>query len=1100
MIKILCLNIFLFFFISSCSYEKTKFEISSIFEPTWDFSKTSEITFDKNFVEVKDGKVQLKALDLKRDGDDFDGSRSRGLYVNNNNLVSILDSKNSSRLDLRNILTSRSTHLTGYWKMEGNVLNEVTSNHGQLISSPFNVVDSKVGNYSLQFDGVDDAVILLDEENISPGAEDFTLAMWFKSAVDNNWLYHNYGTNLANAFGIGINGGNVQAIARDVVSNSVTPLTSGYDYNDNEWHHVAFVRKGDLFELYLDGALADSEVNALVGSVDVNGGVPPNFGRISHFNTNYFTGNLDEAGFWKYGLSSKEIATIFENQSLNFISLSPTWTPKWDNIVGYWKMDGNWQDSSGNKRHGAANGSPLFSSTAKVGDWAVGFPANSNLETDNTESVDFTMGLSFSLWIYLEDYFSGYAVQPFNKYNTTADSPFSLYLFGDVNSTASPCPSCRGDLAVIGNSSGSWGVLSGLHQDLPLNQWHHIGFVYSVDLGGQLYVNGKKSGAKYGSGALATNTEKIKFINNTGGGPSGVIIDETSIWNISLDDEEMYLIYNRQKQKYAGHYDSEVIDLGSVTSAWPDLSWSTNLPFGKALIGDSEISGNLQGESLSDYANLSSSFNLGLVANWSFEQISATAGSYNDFMDNSGAGNSLEASLTGIGFESIGVIGKGVALDGVSNRIFADDTNSLDVSEITISIWALTTIDNPFNGYLLDKIYLYTNATDGYGLAVRGNSTPSGTSSVIRFELGTGANHIISSPNLNIKSGVWNHYVASYSRATGSKLYLNGIQIYSDQIDRGEILGNNRILDLGRRSGSTLGYWQGNFDEAAIWNRSLNNTEVQELYRRGANRIKFQVRSCVDSTCECKSFNVSPQGNANDCDGDTIVNALDFDDPHKAKFIGPGGDGTTYYSELFNRNSTNLNFNCGLNTSDSNGNICVNDEISLEGGPKPTRPIIDYTNFPLSAKPLNNRYFQYRAYLEADENLACNGSPCLPELTSVDLNPSGLERYFGAVQEVKPVKAFAYNSIQSIEINADDCVTYQLSPDGINYFYVSSGAWVAVSEASHRSTRLDLENHIVQFSNDRGPGFLHIKAFLQTNTNQTSSCSLRTIEVISVKK
>ena len=64
------------------------------------------------------------------------------------------------------------------------------------------------------------------------------------------------------------------------------------------------------------------------------------------------------------------------------------------------------------------------------------------------------------------------------------------------------------------------------------------------------------------------------------------LIDDLSIWSVWLDSYEIGQIYHRQKQKYAGHFDSEVFDKGSATSIWPDLSWSTELPFGKELVGD----------------------------------------------------------------------------------------------------------------------------------------------------------------------------------------------------------------------------------------------------------------------------------------------------------------------------------------------------------------------------------------------------------------------------------------------------------------------------------------------------------------------------------
>ncbi|MEQ1723145.1 MAG: hypothetical protein ABL930_08200 [Pseudobdellovibrio sp.] len=34
-----------------------------------------------------------------------------------------------------------------------------------------------------------------------------------------------------------------------------------------------------------------------------------------------------------------------------------------------------------------------------------------------------------------------------------------------------------------------------------------------------------------------------------------------------------------------------------------------------------------------------------------------------------------------------------------------------------------------------------------------------------------------------------------------------------------------------------------------MWTRALSATEVEQLYRRGGNRVKFQIRSCLSPTC-----------------------------------------------------------------------------------------------------------------------------------------------------------------------------------------------------------------------------------------------------------
>ena len=54
----------------------------------------------------------------------------------------------------------------------------------------------------------------------------------------------------------------------------------------------------------------------------------------------------------------------------------------------------------------------------------------------------------------------------------------------------------------------------------------------------------------------------------------------------------------------------------------------------------------------------------------------------------------------------------------------------------------------------------------------------------------------------------------------------------------------------------------GAFDEAAVWRRALSAAEVLALYRRGAQRLTFQVRACEDSTCSNNPPFTGPGGDA----------------------------------------------------------------------------------------------------------------------------------------------------------------------------------------------------------------------------------------------
>jgi hypothetical protein len=45
----------------------------------------------------------------------------------------------------------------------------------------------------------------------------------------------------------------------------------------------------------------------------------------------------------------------------------------------------------------------------------------------------------------------------------------------------------------------------------------------------------------------------------------------------------------------------------------------------------------------------------------------------------------------------------------------------------------------------------------------------------------------------------------------------------------------------------------GNIEEPTIWNRTLSQSEISDLYRKGISRLDLNVYSCSDSTCNTKT-------------------------------------------------------------------------------------------------------------------------------------------------------------------------------------------------------------------------------------------------------
>lgn len=115
-------------------------------------------------------------------------------------------------------------------------------------------------------------------------------------------------------------------------------------------------------------------------------------------------------------------------------------------------------------------------------------------------------------------------------------------------------------------------------------------------------------------------------------------------------------------------------------------------------------------------------------------------------------------------------------------------------------------------------------------------------------------------------SASFRHVAATYD-GTNLKLYVSGTEVASTAVAVNITASASDLRIGGNPDHSSPGYWQGVIDEVAIYSRGLGATEVSDLYKRGALRLRFQIRSCDDSSCTGEDF------------------------------VGPFGSTTAYYSE-----------------------------------------------------------------------------------------------------------------------------------------------------------------------------------------------------------
>jgi len=165
-------------------------------------------------------------------------------------------------------------------------------------------------NYSLNFDGDDDYVTIIDppNEDLDFGTNDFSVETWFKttgsSSLDS--MIDKYKTNTEGERGyiLGVYNGNLVTYL-----GSGAPTITGSDVDDDIWHHAVAVRSGDNAYLYLDGLLDNSTSGISSNNASSTGNLY--IGTEGGGSSYIFDGQIDEVKIFNYALTPLQIKTEY---------------------------------------------------------------------------------------------------------------------------------------------------------------------------------------------------------------------------------------------------------------------------------------------------------------------------------------------------------------------------------------------------------------------------------------------------------------------------------------------------------------------------------------------------------------------------------------------------------------------------------------------------------------------------------------------------------------------------------------------------------------------------------------------------------------------
>lgn len=183
------------------------------------------------------------------------------------------------------------------------------------VSSP-EVIPGISGN-ALNFTSNTQSLFQKGYEQMTFGADDFTIEFWFKSTSSGCYFFNkgsitpDGATHNGNWIGLELKNGNLKFAIDDDVNKSEA-AASGSEYMDGQWHHIACIREGKSksLKLYADGKLiAESSDNT--GVIDC---ASENL-VIANVNVNYdnpYRGAMDEFIIHKGAMSAAAVAERYQ--------------------------------------------------------------------------------------------------------------------------------------------------------------------------------------------------------------------------------------------------------------------------------------------------------------------------------------------------------------------------------------------------------------------------------------------------------------------------------------------------------------------------------------------------------------------------------------------------------------------------------------------------------------------------------------------------------------------------------------------------------------------------------------------------------------------
>jgi len=432
--------------------------------------------------------------------------------------------------------------LVGHWKLDetsGNVVSDSAGTNNGTVSGALWTAGKIDGG--LDFDGVDDKVIIPDSDVLTP-ANTMTLSYWvYNSGGQDAGVYK-----WASCPSESASPGNSRSYVLNVVSttgkvnfqvlssvSTADTLVSASTVSLNQWHLITATFASGAAKIYIDGVL-DSSKTMTVTSI-MNDKQPLTFGGCWNYcgTDEWFArlnGMFDDVRLYNYALDANEVAALYVP------------TPQ-TGLIAHWKLDetsGTTAYDSAGTNNGTLVGSPL--------------PVWTNGAVDGALSFSGAQGVCISS--------SSGSASPLNIYNSNitlvawikpaATGGGTIISRAKEHYIAYRIYSPDGKKVTLNTyrSPTHWQLTTG--DVLTPGNWYQVVGVFDrTNDTGIIYVNGVEQARStdmitdpYSCDAPTT----IGYRNNTSDQPYNGVIDDACIYDYALSDAEVAALYGQAPQ------------------------------------------------------------------------------------------------------------------------------------------------------------------------------------------------------------------------------------------------------------------------------------------------------------------------------------------------------------------------------------------------------------------------------------------------------------------------------------------------------------------------------------------------------------------------